>query len=243
MPSRLGPLALHVSSALLELQHVLGHDFGHGIPSLRDALTHPSATPVALRGKATAYERLEFLGDRVLALVIAEMLLARFPTEKEGALARRHTALVRREALARVAWQINLGAHLILSHSEEDSGGRDNPAILADACEGVIGALFTHAGFSVARDFIYRLWTPLMEEEKLPPKDAKTALQEWAQGHGLPLPTYRILSTAGLAHEPTFHVAVSIKGKNPATASGFGNSKRFAEQAAARTLLQHVQNT
>ncbi len=240
MPSLLGRHTLSLHSALLELQHVLGHDFGQGITYLQDALTHPSATPVALRGRATAYERLEFLGDRVLALVIAEMLLARFPTEKEGALARRHAALVRREALARVAWQINLGPHLILSHSEGDSGGRDNPAILADACEGVIGALFTHAGFDTTKNFIIRLWTPLMEEMTLPPKDAKTALQEWAQRHALPLPTYAILSTAGPAHEPTFHVAVRVKGEEQA--AGSGSSKRLAEQAAARALLERVQN-
>ncbi|VBB68619.1 Ribonuclease III [invertebrate metagenome] len=216
------------------LQHVLGYNFGDGLTYLQEALTHPSAA----RGKATAYERLEFLGDRVLSLVVANMLLMRFPTEKEGALAQRHTALVRRDALARVAWQINLGPHLLMSRGEEDSGGRDNPAILADACEGVIGALFMNAGFCVARDFVWRWWSPLMEESDIPPKDAKTALQEWAQGQGRPLPTYEVLSTAGPAHEPTFSVVVKVEGTGPAVATG--SSKRLAEQTAAQAILERI---
>lgn len=224
---------------LVRLWRVLGHDFGDGVSQLREALTHPSAVPVILRGRATTYERLEFLGDRVLALVVAEMLLVRFPTEKEGALAQRHAALVRREALTRIARQIKLGLYVILSRGEEDTGGRDNPAILADACEAVIGALFTNAGFGAARDFIRHWWTPLMEESDTPPKDAKTALQEWAQGQGRPLPIYEILNTAGPAHEPIFSVIVKVEGEMPVTASG--SSKRFAEQAAARVLLERVQ--
>ncbi len=223
---------------LASLQRVLRHDFSAGITLLREALTHPSAAPLALRGRATTYERLEFLGDRVLALAVADMLLTRFTTEKEGALAQRHAALVRREALARVARQINLGLCLILSGGEEDAGGRGNPAILADACESVIGALFISAGFEVARNFIRSQWTPLMEEAATPPKDAKTALQEWAQGLGRPLPVYEILSTAGPAHEPTFSVVVTVEGEASVMASG--SSKRLAEQAAAQALLERV---
>ncbi|MEO5372973.1 MAG: ribonuclease III [Alphaproteobacteria bacterium] len=219
------------------LHDVLGHDFGTS-PLLRQALTHPSAVPVASRGRATAYERLEFLGDRVLGLVVAAMLLDRFPDEKEGALAQRHAALVRRETLARVALDIGLDHHLVLSKGEEEAGGRDNPAILADACEAVIAALFTDAGFAAAERCIRRLWTPMMEEAIRPPKDAKTALQEWAQSRGRPLPVYSTVATDGPPHEPVFSVMVRVEGEAPVTATG--PSKRVAEQAAARTLLERV---
>lgn len=221
------------------LWHVLGHDFSNDCDLLREALTHPSAVPPSLRGRAITYERLEFLGDRVLALIIADILLEQFPAEKEGALAQRHAALVCRETLARVARQINLGPCLVLSRGEEDAGGRDNPAILADACEAVIGVLFANAGFNVAQNFIRRWWTPIMEESETPPKDAKTALQEWAQGQRRPLPVYKILAAVGPAHGPVFSVMVRVVGEAPATASG--SSKRLAEQAAAQVLLNRVQ--
>lgn len=233
------PLCGHAEADLAELQCAFGYAFGQDSVLLQAAVTHPSATPTSLRGQATVYERLEFLGDRVLALVVADMLLTRFPAEKEGALAQRHAALVRREALARVARQLTLGHYLILSRGEEEAGGRDNPAILADACEAVIGALFTSAGFDVASAFIRRRWTPLMEESNTPPKDAKTALQEWAQGRGQHLPVYEIVNVDGPAHEPIFSISVTVAGEPPVTASG--GSKRLAEQAAARALLDRVQ--
>lgn len=219
------------------LSEALGHDFGSS-PTLRQALTHPSATPATNRGRATPYERLEFLGDRVLGLVVAAMLLERFPDEKEGDLAQRHAALVRRETLARVALSTGLDRHLVLSKGEADAGGRRNPAILADACEAVIGALFLDAGFEPAQTCVRRLWTPLMEESASPPKDAKTALQEWAQGLGRPLPVYSTVAAEGPAHGPLFSVMVRVEGESPVTATG--PSKRLAEQAAARTLLEKV---
>lgn len=199
---------------------------------LKQALVHRS---VASAPESASYERLEFLGDRVLGLVVAEMLFRRYPREAEGDLARRHAALVRREALARVALQIGLGEHLKMSRGEEDAGGRNNPALLSDACEALIGALYLDGGQEVSRSFIERHWPAMMEETAAPPKDAKTALQEWAQQRALPLPVYDTLAAEGPDHNPVFTVQVTVRGLPPVTASGA--SKRAAAQAAAQTLL------
>ncbi|MBF0093260.1 MAG: ribonuclease III [Alphaproteobacteria bacterium] len=230
-------LTLTPTLDLRELEREIGFGFADS-PILREALTHPSAIVNLGRGRATTYERLEFLGDRVLGLVVADMLLARYPTEREGALAQRHAALVRRETLARVARILGLDRHLILSRGEEDAGGRNNPAILADACEALLGALFSRGGFPQAERLIRRLWSPLMEESATPPKDAKTTLQEWAQGRGLPLPLYQAVAAGGSAHEPVFSVTVTVEGEPSATATG--SSKRLAEQAAAGALLEKL---
>lgn len=226
-----------MSARLQELARRLGHRFAN--PSLlTQALTHPSVVQGRAPRRATPYERLEFLGDRVLGLVVADMLFHRFPTEPEGALARRHAALVRREALARVALVIGLPEHLVLSRGEEEAGGRANPGLLADACEAVIGALFADAGFAVAQEFVRGAWTPLMDEAAAPPKDAKTALQEWAQGRGKKLPVYTTVGMEGPPHEPTFKVSVEVEGVETVTAEGA--SKRVAEQAAATAMLEKV---
>jgi ribonuclease III, bacterial len=226
-----------MASRLQELAKRLGHRFTRP-DLLTQAVTHPSVLQGRGPRKATPYERLEFLGDRVLGLVVADMLFTRFPAEPEGALARRHAALVRREALARVAEQIELPGHLILSKGEEDAGGRANPGLLADACEAVIGALFADAGFESAQAFVRAMWAPLMEESTAPPKDAKTALQEWAQGRGKKLPVYRTVGTEGPPHDPIFLISVEVEGVDPVAAKGA--SKRTAEQAAATAMLEKV---
>lgn len=226
-----------MAARLHDLAQRLGHRFSD--PSLlTQALTHPSVVHGRAPRKATPYERLEFLGDRVLGLVVADMLFHRFPTEAEGALARRHAALVRREALARVAQIIGLPEHLMLSRGEEEAGGRANPGLLADACEAVIGALFADAGFEKAQIFVRTMWTPLMDEAAAPPKDAKTALQEWAQGRGKKLPVYTTVGTEGPPHDPTFSVSVEVDGVETVVAKGA--SKRAAEQAAATQMLENV---
>jgi len=220
------------------LMAALGHRFNR--PDwLTQALTHPSVDH-GRRGRTRQpdYERLEFLGDRVLGLVVADMLFQRYPDEPEGALARRFTALVRREAVARVAELIGLGPHLAMARGDEEAGGRANPGILADACEAVIGALYADAGYDVAARFVRGHWSGLMEEAAAPPKDAKTALQEWAQGRGRPLPVYRVVGSEGPPHDPVFLVAVTVAGV--AEATGSGPSKRVAEQAAATMLLKKV---
>ncbi|HTH15922.1 MAG TPA: ribonuclease III [Magnetospirillum sp.] len=226
-----------MAARLQDLAQRLGHRFAN--PSLlTQALTHPSVVQGRAPRKATPYERLEFLGDRVLGLVVADMLFHRFPNEPEGALARRHAALVRREALARVAQIIGLPEHLVLSRGEEEAGGRANPGLLADACEAVIGALFADAGFEVAQAFVRGAWTSLMDEAAAPPKDAKTALQEWAQGRGKKLPVYTTVGMDGPPHEPTFKISVEVEGLETVTAQGA--SKRAAEQAAATAMLEKV---
>ncbi len=201
---------------------------------LSEALTHRGA--VGLPGAPRyGYERLEFLGDRVLALVIAEMLLAEYPEEAEGPLARRLTGLVRREALERVAADLDLGRHLVLAPSEERAGARTNTGIQADACEAIIGALFLDGGLEVARRFVERLWRPLLADHGGARRDAKTELQEWAQARGLGLPDYVEAAREGPAHEPSFTIEVRIEGHSPARARGA--SKRAAEQAAAAAML------
>jgi len=173
-------------------------------------------------------------------LVMAELLYHTFPNEPEGDLAKRHVALVRREALARVAQIIHLGDHLTLSHGEDNAGGRDNPGLLADACEAVIGAMFVDGGFDAARRFVRQNWMPLLTELSAPPKDAKTRLQEWAQAQGLPLPSYVVTGQDGPAHSPDFLVQVQVQGHAPQM--GRGSSKRVAEQAAAAAFLEVVKS-
>lgn len=219
------------------LEARIGHAFADRQPFLA-ALSHPSAAQS--RG-FSEYERLEFLGDRVLSLVIADELLRRYPREPEGAIAKRHTALVRREALASVALSIGVGPALTLSPGEHASGGRDNPALLADAMEALIAAVYRDGGLEAARGLIEREWADLLDGSKKPPEDAKTALQEWAQARGLPLPHYAVVGQSGPAHDPRFEVSVAVDGADPATAEG--SSKRAAEKAAARLLLNRLRGS
>jgi ribonuclease-3 len=214
----------------------IGHPFAR--PELLErALTHASATGGPGPSPRTN-ERLEFLGDRVLGLIVAEMLLKNFPGEDEGRIAMRHTALVRREALARVAQAIGLGAHMIMARGEESSGGRQNPSLLADCCEAVIAALYLDGGLTAAGHFIEVHWAPMLGETPDPPKDAKTRLQEWAQGSGLALPEYREIDRTGPHHAPIFTVEGSVVGYPALSATG--PSKRAAEQNAAERLLEKV---
>jgi ribonuclease-3 len=201
---------------------------------LRRALTHASVR--SQRDGGEDNERLEFLGDRVLALAIAELLAEIDPEATEGELARRFNRLVRREACARVARDLGLGTVLILSASESDNGGREKDTILADACEALLGAMFVEAGFNVARDVVRRLWMPLIDSAPRTPADPKSALQEWAQGQGLPLPEYVEISRDGPEHAPRFTAQVRVGRHSPA--EGVGASKRAAEQAAATALLR-----
>lgn len=217
-----------------DLLVALGHRFDRP-ELLLEALTHPSTTGGAGQDGPN-YERLEFLGDRVLGLVLADILLKRYGGEREGALARRHADLVRRETLAAVARSMRLGPHIRLSKGESAGGGRENAAILADCCEAVIAALFLDGGLEAAARFIEAQWSPLLAEAGAPPVDAKTELQEWAQERGLPLPAYQTVSSTGPDHKPTFSVEASVEGLPAVAASG--GSKRAAEQAAAAELLR-----
>lgn len=225
-----------MTSPKIKVEDWTGHRFNDpGL--LKEALTHPSATR---RGKHAPRnnQRLEFLGDRVLGLVVAHLLIARFPHEDEGPLSRRHAALVRREALAEIAAEFGLGEALTFARSEEGGRGRTNPSILADALEALIGALYLDGGLLVAERFIRTRWESRVRGMGQPPRDAKTALQEWAQARGHKLPAYRLTGTEGPAHAPWFEVEVTLADYPPVTASA--SSKRQAEQAAAEVLLADV---
>ncbi len=196
------------------------------------ALTHPS-----LAGKDNN-QRLEFLGDAVLGTLVAHLLYTMYPTEQEGDLARRYASLVRGSTITQVAQDIGLGEALKMAAGEAQAGGRTNPTNLEDALEALIGALYIDGGIDAAAAFVKPRWQALAQTGQAPPKDAKTALQEWAQGKGLPLPTYTLLKTDGLAHAPVFTIEVTVKGYAPVQASAI--SKRAAEQAAAELLLNQL---
>ncbi len=194
----------------------------------------PAAGPPG--DKSGDNERLEFLGDRVLGLAVAELLNETFPAADEGELARRYNSLVRGGTCAEVARAWDLGAHIKLSDSEAENGGRDKDTILADACEAILAAVFLEAGFDVARDVVCKHWSSRLNIQlKEPYADAKSALQEWAQGQGLALPAYKEISREGPDHAPLFTTEVRVDAKR--FARGTGASKRIAEQAAATKLL------
>jgi ribonuclease-3 len=215
-----------------ELEKRLGYTF-KSRELLDRALTHASVR--SQRGMQHDNERLEFIGDRVLGLAIAELLHETHPNASEGDLARRYNRLVRGAACGVVARRIGLGPFLILSDSEHESGGREKETILADAVEAILGAVFIEAGFDVARKVVRTLWSAQIDELPHAVADPKSALQEWAQGQGLDLPEYIEVSRTGPDHAPRFVTEVHIKGRKPAR--GEGASKRQAEQAAASALL------
>jgi ribonuclease-3 len=216
-----------------ELEQRIGYTFAD--KSILDrALTHISAASPKL-GRGGSYQRLEFLGDHVLGLAVSDMLYRAFPKGDEGELSRRLADLVRRESCADVARAIDLGAALRLGGSESSAGGRRRTATLADVCEALIGAVFVDGGYPAAAAFIERLWHDRMITPARPLRDPKTMLQEWAQGRGLPTPTYREVERKGPHHNPEFRVAVDVPKLAPA--EGIGRSKRAAEQAAAAAML------
>ncbi len=201
---------------------------------LEQALTHISAL-AGPRNRASSYQRLEFLGDHVLGLIISDMLFRAFPKADEGEMSRRLADLVRKEACADVARGIDLGAAIRLGASENNAGGRSRTAILADVCEALIGAIFVDGGYKAASEVIGRLWEERMRTPARPLRDAKTILQEWAQARGLPTPAYREIERKGPDHNPEFRVTVELPSRQPA--EGLGRSKRAAEQAAAAAML------
>ena len=216
-----------------DLQQRLGYRFKDAA-LLTLALTHASASGTA------DYERLEFLGDRVLGLIVAECLYELYPSEPEGDLSKRHTALVRGETLARAARALDLGEDMILSSAERHSGGAENDNILSDVLEAVIGAVYLDGGLDQARNVL----TPLIEADlqamSAPPRDAKTALQEWSQARNLGLPEYTLVERTGPDHAPEFVIRVTLHGIPPM--EGAGSSKRVAEKVAAQKMLDHLES-
>lgn len=224
---------------LRPLEQAIGYQF-FGRRHAIAALTHSSmrVSPEGRKVASESYERLEFLGDRVLGLIISEMLLFRFPTEREGDLAKRHTELVRRETLAEVAISLKLGPMIRMSRGEKDGGGQQKESLLADVVEALIAAMYLDGGISPVRTFIEKNWSPFLEAAKRPPRDPKTSLQEWAQARGLPLPVYELVNQSGPSHEPQFEISVTVEGEKSVLASA-GN-KRAAEREAASILLERV---
>ena len=215
------------------LEKTIGYRFKDGA-LLDRSLTHISAAGGGNR--ANSYQRLEFLGDHVLGLIISDMLFRSFPKADEGELSRRLADLVRREACADVARAIDLGAALRLGASEANAGGRMRTAILADVCEALVGAVYLDGGYPAAMKVVEKLWGERMRAPVRPLRDPKTILQEWAQARGLPTPAYREVERTGPHHDPEFRVAVTLPNREPA--EGVGRSKRAAEQAAAEALLK-----
>jgi len=218
------------------LQSALGHRFSDP-DLLTRAVTHPSALQ-GPKEPVQSYERLEFLGDRVLGLVIAERLFNRRRTEREGDLAPRLNRLVNKAACAAAARRVGLGEYIIMSPHEIEIGGRARESTLGDACEAVIAALYLDGGLKVARAFIERAWAAQFELRPERVKDPKTLLQEWAHQKDHATPDYRLVAREGPDHAPVFQMSVEIAGVG--RARGEGPSKQEAERIAARDLLNRV---
>jgi ribonuclease III len=215
---------------ICQLETHLGHKFADR-SLLTLALTHISA---AANCRRDTYQRLEFLGDRVLGLVVADMLYAAFPAAEEGELSRRLADLVRRESCAEVALEWGAEAHVRLGEGERQAG-TSKTAIFSDVCESLIGAVFLDAGYVAAKAVVMRAFEPRMRSPRRPLRDSKTALQEWAQARGLEPPLYQETGRAGPDHAPEFTMSVIVRGYDPMEAKG--NSKRGAEQTAAAQFI------
>ncbi len=212
------------------LEARIGHSFGdRGLLEL--ALTHISKAGA----RAGSYQRLEFLGDRVLGLAVADILYAALPGADEGELSRRLAGLVRRETCAAVAGRWEVGPHLALGQGEVAGGARRNPTILADVCEAILGAVYLDAGYARAREIVEAAFRPAEITGAPRGRDAKSALQEWAMARGLALPVYAVMERSGPDHAPLYRIAAQVEGLEPGI--GEGPSKRIAEQEAARAVM------
>ena len=209
-----------------DLEKILEYNFKNK-KLLKQALTHSSITSHI----GSNYERLEFLGDRILGVAIAATLYREFPQEPEGSLSPRHMHLVCKETVSEVAKQIHLDKHLFVA--TEDI--RENENVLCDVCEAVIGAIFIDSNIDNALAFVQKHWKNLIHQDIAPPKDFKTRLQELAHAHGYQTPKYEVISRTGSEHEPTFTIKVSIDNLSPQ--SGSGHNKKMAEQAAAAKMI------
>lgn len=213
------------------LQDKIGYRFRDTV-YLERALIHASAHSLS-QGKD--YERLEFLGDRVVNLIVADLLFRHFSDEKEGALAKRHTALVRTETLAELARELRLNDHVMLSDAERRAGGAENDNILADLMEAVTASVYLDGGFATAEDFIERCLGSRLFDMAEPPRDPKTTLQEWSQARDLGLPVYTVVGQSGPDHAPVFTIEVEIDGYDAVQAAS--TSKKRAEKEAALAML------
>ncbi|MFT6559396.1 MULTISPECIES: ribonuclease III [Sneathiella] len=219
----------------------IGHNFNDE-SLLEEALTHSSLTKGGKRrkGQIRDYDRLEFLGDRVLGLVISEELFQRFKGAEAGELSRRYNAQVRKETLAEIAQQLDLQDYILMSEDLQAAGGCENPSILEDCVEALIAALYLDGGMKVARQFIEANWWCRLDNKSAKNKDPKSALQEWAAKQGKPIPVYTVINECGPDHARTFTIEVFVEGYPTYGASAM--SKRGAEQLAAEKLLKEQRN-
>lgn len=228
-------IAQQLMPDIAALQARIGYEFADPGLLVR-ALTHASATePAANDNGPATYQRLEFLGDRVLGLVIADMLARQFPDASEGELSRRLARLVSREACAEIGHELELERFMIVDENVL-RGGKAAEGLRADVCESIIGALYLDGGLEAARRFVETVWTDRIISNAGPLRDAKTELQEWAHRSGLATPRYREISRSGPDHAPTFRIEVIIDGTDGASARG--SSKREAEHGAAEIVLR-----
>ena len=215
-----------------ELEEILGYRFNDS-GLLTRALTHSS---LKNSGNDASYERLEFLGDRVLGLIIAELLIDEFPDSAEGKLAPRLASLVSGRTLANVARNLGLAKFILMTDGEAAAGTNERDSVLADCCEAIIGSVYRDGGLDAATTLVRRYWIPLLVEVE--PRVSKSELQEWVQGRGLPLPRYTVVDRQGPAHAPEFTIELKIATEDPILATG--TSKQAAEQAAAAEMLAVV---
>ena len=207
------------------------------LKSIQQTKNFKNAMTLAIGGKAASYERLEFLGDRVLGLVIADLLYKEFPSEKEGQWAVRFTALVKEGTLAHISKELKLDQLLITNEEYL----RQNDSILADVCEAVLGVLYLEKGLEVVKEFVHELWKPFFDVEMTSLKDAKTQLQEWAQKNKKVVPVYNVLTKSGPDHNPLFEIEVMIP--DVGSAKAMGSSKKEAMTLAAKELLKKCPET
>jgi ribonuclease-3 len=206
---------------------------------LEEALTHPSID----QDKETKrnYERLELLGDAVLNLIITEILYDQFPNENEGSIVKRRSVLISSNSLVTIATQIELSNYINMTKSEEKMGGKTRKSTLENALESLIGAIYLDSkNLESVKYFIKYYWSTLIDQNNLPPEDPKSALQEWAQKQGKPIPQYSLIKTEGPAHEPLFTIAVHVVGLPQISASE--TSKKLAEKKAAEAMLYQINN-
>ncbi|TNK94237.1 ribonuclease III [Wolbachia endosymbiont of Leptopilina clavipes] len=208
---------------------------------LEEALTHPSVNKRNSEDQIVSYERLEFLGDGILNMVVSAMLFKMFPEEKEGALAKRKTDLVCGSTIANVAKEIELGNFIIMNNSERCNGGKCNLKNLENSLEALIGAIYIDGGLESVEKFIIRHWEKLAKDILDPPQDPKTSLQEWTQKNKLPLPEYELVKQTGPAHNPEFTISIFIE--NYGKVSACASSKKIAEQKAAELILEKIKKT
>jgi ribonuclease-3 len=216
-----------------KLEEIIDYNFKDS-HFLERALTHSSTND------DYNYQRLEFLGDRVLGLVMAHALFEEFRGENEGGLAKRHTALVQGTTCSFIGQKYNIAEFIILSDSEKEAGVHLNESIIADVVESMIGAIYIDGGYEEAQRVLLHLWGDMVQTLKDVPQDPKTELQEWVQARGLELPQYKIIDKSGPDHAPLFSIQLKIEGFDPVVSKG--TSRRQTEKLAAKEMLKKLKS-